>query len=930
MKAKYINSLINGFQKFLEKNTGITNDAKKDHYVLNPEGVLSNNRHFISDSAMQGQPNGDATTEGQSLLILGWLHCYIGSNRKRKDWLQNAINAFDAYVKYFYRSEIPETPRRWQCNWIINGKEPVLSDYPVDDLAVTHSGFKGIKLEFTEGKTVIPAGEPYFGEYLDKATFAFDGNLTYQSIIASVQKENADGSTNWSEDGVKYDLEYIVDYDSRKIDSSGNILEENCSESKGTVQLKDHTISGVHKLNFSPKVPVENGGQLIGRNEPWHNRPLNVPIHEPQLYGNSSDSEQWFCEASRLLLKETGDKKYYNAWKASEFTCIEYAQLEQQDRFFRKEILSKTEILEGTPFTDGISYDYQWSPNGTMKVKYSRDLDGYINYTTDLPGQNVLEQKSINPKVSGDQKIHVEYAGKPIELTESSDSSESNLQKYLNWNIELTIADSIQDLSKAQTYNYELDTSDSDEIKTTEVQLSSFKYLTNTIALKDVNEYDGLTKSYEEVTGISGKTERVLKLEFANSDSGCNITIEKAPLSFITYKAVNDYDLYFYDDDGYRFYFVLNETNNFVKYIFDLSKAKASYYQPNHPDVDHDAIPAPKIASGISEVIIGIDDSWKEGSVLYISALNKDSVYFNGTGYISKFSLSAKNSDLTFTAKVGDCYIVDPLPSGNLGIPGVIPYSNITSYGTHIYSGWRGCPYPGYQYPLIYVESDYENSDLYLNNMIEFMYQGQLAYKEKFNVLGPSMQAYVWNRWDCLDYGDPNTFTMKQFNGTSWSGYEPRCYQAAACAWLALKRLNKTIPEKLIEYTENWSKWLISYYKEYNQTPTDFPSDSVPKPIENDFTGHMTGLWLAGACESYLAGSQIDGLLEFINNCVKELIDNYINTKIPGHVMNGCWSPSPRISTGSGPENEGMFFGFWAGEILRGLGLYLQVQNNII
>ena len=30
------------------------------------------------------------------------------------------------------------------------------------------------------------------------------------------------------------------------------------------------------------------------------------------------------------------------------------------------------------------------------------------------------------------------------------------------------------------------------------------------------------------------------------------------------------------------------------------------------------------------------------------------------------------------------------------------------------------------------------------------------------------------------------------------------------------------------------------------------------------------------------------------------------------------------------PENEGMFFGFWAGEILRGLGLYLQVQNNII
>lgn len=100
--------------------------------------------------------------------------------------------------------------------------------------------------------------------------------------------------------------------------------------------------------------------------------------------------------------------------------------------------------------------------------------------------------------------------------------------------------------------------------------------------------------------------------------------------------------------------------------------------------------------------------------------------------------------------------------------------------------------------------------------------------------------------------------------------------------------------------------------------------------MENDFTGHMTGLWLAGACESYLAGSRVDGLLGFINGCAKELKDNYVNTKIPKHVMNGCWSPAPKISTGSGPENEGMFFGFWAGEILRGLGLYLQVQNNII
>ena len=63
-------SMIEGLHFFLKNNTGTTNDPTQDHYVLNEEGMLSNNRHFISDSAMQGQPNGDATNEGQSLLLI--------------------------------------------------------------------------------------------------------------------------------------------------------------------------------------------------------------------------------------------------------------------------------------------------------------------------------------------------------------------------------------------------------------------------------------------------------------------------------------------------------------------------------------------------------------------------------------------------------------------------------------------------------------------------------------------------------------------------------------------------------------------------------------------------------------------------------------------------------------------------------------------
>lgn len=64
-------ALIAGHHKFMDYNTGLTTDAKLQHYAVNPQGVLSNNRHFIAASQMEYQPNGDGTTEGQSLQVLG-------------------------------------------------------------------------------------------------------------------------------------------------------------------------------------------------------------------------------------------------------------------------------------------------------------------------------------------------------------------------------------------------------------------------------------------------------------------------------------------------------------------------------------------------------------------------------------------------------------------------------------------------------------------------------------------------------------------------------------------------------------------------------------------------------------------------------------------------------------------------------------------
>ena len=177
-KAALANALnmIEGHHRFLQRNTGDTTDATLQHFVQNTQGVLANNRHFIAHSQMEYQPNGDGTTEGQSLHILGYAHAYLATRDPR--YLEAAVWYWEAYEAFFYAGQpIPDTPQRRIANWIVNAKEPVLANWPINVAEPTHSGFKGVEFTFSNGALAIPHGAPHWGEYLDKATFAFDGAL---------------------------------------------------------------------------------------------------------------------------------------------------------------------------------------------------------------------------------------------------------------------------------------------------------------------------------------------------------------------------------------------------------------------------------------------------------------------------------------------------------------------------------------------------------------------------------------------------------------------------------------------------------------------------------------------------------------------------------------------------------------------------------
>lgn len=918
--------MAKGHQYFLDRNTGLTNDAMVDHFVFNPDGVLANNRHFIAASQMEAQPNGDATTEGQSLQVMGYVYMYIAT--RDSVWLEKAKWCWDAYFNYFYWGQkMPTSPQPFICNWIINGKEPILANWPIDRKAPTHSGFKGEMMFYNNGITQVPHGEPYYGQFLDKATFAFDGALAWDAINASVQAINEDGSTNWNEDGVVYPVDWIVNWEGKKINWDGDVIEENLPEDqKGLIKLQDTTVNGEHKTNFANRQPIEFGGEYIERNQPWHNRPLNVPV-PPDYLGNAADAELWWADACYLMWRVTGEDKYWMGWQCALETCRAYAEIDSKDKFFRKS------VNDNTPFTDGISYDYTY-PSEVEPV-YTRDEEGYINIQIKEPtgAQVTIEQQAIWFRAGQNSKLRVQYGGV------ASDGSALEARAVLRLN---SVKDS--DAPGSTRWAAPFPVSKTSAVNTFDIPFSGLVEATkadgSSFVLSDSRSVvvygDAKSDMVYENNVVDTRSALTNRVDMSKFSDGLIIGFwllddEALDVQAMSFKSNNAFELRVVDDDGWRWHWVMQDTvDKWVNKSLPRSSLILNEYQPNEDPEGKPPgwVPPPRPSrpnyTKLKQVVVVILDTEKDCYFQWYSVNELPRRFTANDTYTLLFSLTISGQK-DFVAKVGDCTIVDFKENNLAFTPGTIPFSNISVPDTAQFDGWRGMPYPGYQYPFIYtIDQTPGEWNTHMTNMVEMLWQSQVAYTKKFGVVGPGMSAYIWNRWDNLKYGKPDTWTMYHWgDGTAWSGYQPRAMMGACRAWYELMLQGKPIPQKLKDYSENWIKWLVQFVKDSGGiTPTDFPPESLPKPDPNDFTGHMCGLWLAGSCFAKLAGSKVEGLDFLIEACVTELENNFVNTGIPDQIMNGSWSPAVRLGT-----DNGMFFGFWSGEILRGMALYLLTKQ---
>lgn len=908
--------LIEGLVQFLERNTGLTIDPTVQHYIINPQNVLANNRHFINWTAQEGQPNGDATTEGQSVLITGFAYAYLATGDKK--YLESAEKYWQAYIDHFFGGQpIPDPPAKYRPNWIINGKEPRLAHYPLtDDGYPTHGGFKGSMMTWINGRTVIPKGAPHWGEYLDKAWFAFNGNLGWNSVNATVYATNPDGSTNWKEYGDQWDVEWIIDRLGRKVDWDGNILSTGHSFAEyGTVQLKNASVNGDYKFNYATCNPVEHGGYLLKRNEMWHNRPVNVPV-ELGYQDNASDAETWWCDANYLMYQITGERKYWLCWQSSLLLCQDYSNIDMFDKFFRR---STTAII---PFTDGISYDYSYP--STAIPKYSRDELGYTVIRQDVAAQTTLEQQAVWFRVDQNSKLRIEFQG-------VDDAGEGVLFRP---ELELSKTKSETD---TVTYRCGLPLGAANMTKM-DIPLSSFMrteppgggvYIIAEPRII-VDWGSNTVIQYKYATGIAGTNSDQIVSANMDSDGGFTIGFWLTPtktanLKSITYRSyADDFNITITDSAGWRWWAMLEKTNSaWVTKALSPADFKLSTWQPNHNDTE--TKPSSINLTAVDQMNIALDSepaNGLTGAIDFYCVNDIPSLYSSAAGddYTMYFRVTV-SSENPYTAKLGDCTILDyKLDSLNY-TPGIIPFSNISDPNTALYDGWRGIPYPGYQYPSLYCFKGRDIDWVRMNNSIDFLYDSQMWFYNKFAPVmpGPMAQAYVWDRWDAHKYGNKNEFTMYHWNDKAWDGYEARAFFCACHTVYELKQRGAEVPEKLLTVCKNWINYL-KWFQDNNEgrTPTIFyPNGEVAAPVD-DFTSHMSALFMAGCAIMGMAGydSEIPNIKIVADRCFELIQENYIVLG-PNHVMNGCWSAAPR------PDSDnGVFFGFHAGELLRGFGLY--------
>jgi len=275
---------------------------------------------------------------------------------------------------------------------------------------------------------------------------------------------------------------------------------------------------------------------------------------------------------------------------------------------------------------------------------------------------------------------------------------------------------------------------------------------------------------------------------------------------------------------------------------------------------------------------------------------------------------TAANTILIGDVKFTGACVREEIPYNNGALPFQLSSDNPATVGTlATAANFQGPYYMGYQNPVPYIGlNDYAKAEV----MMDMMIAAQTAYYTNTGISGPYAPVYLPNTWDSVMFGGEKIFTWGGPDpNTHWGGFQYRPFAAIADFWqrCILANVTNGAVTKAATATNAFLTWLDTWLTEHPGEPcipVSFPEGADPVRTYSD--PGMIATCLKGAIFAKKAGADAVKC----NRVIAKLFALLVSFNITSGDMLGSFTPDP---------DNGVFYGFWAGEMLEALALYKQI-----
>ena len=235
-------------------------------------------------------------------------------------------------------------------------------------------------------------------------------------------------------------------------------------------------------------------------------------------------------------------------------------------------------------------------------------------------------------------------------------------------------------------------------------------------------------------------------------------------------------------------------------------------------------------------------------------------------------------------------------------------------------SNFQGPYYTGYQNPTPYYIKHVLGDATALGKaeiMMNLLIDSQTAYNASTGVTGPYAPVYLVKAWDSAIFGPVNTFSwLGPDPNTFWGGFQYRAFSSVADFWQRSNRygISDASVTKAGSSTLSFLTWLDTWL---TNNPAELSVPSAFNVAVSPSVPYGDPCMIAVAMKGALFLKKGGNTTAINMRVITKLYAMLIRYNVTSGDMDGSFTADP---------TNGVFYGYWAGEIMEALALYAQLM----